>query len=136
MTELLHRVPATAAWVYDEAVEPFMNQRKTPLPGTTLEAGARIRHAGRQWLGPWPTIRSHYIHDGEMPVLGIAVDYRPTGSTTPHLTTAWRIAPPDGTFVVPLPDYIHPLGPTRQRLDRSKGGPPGRRAAVGVELDP
>lgn len=122
MTELLHRAPATASWVYDEAVEPFVNRRTTPLSGATLEIGARIRHASRQWLDPWPTIRSGYIRDGEMPVLAVAVRYRPTGSDTPHITTAWRIAPPDRTFVVPLSDHIHPLGPHDSAWTGAKAG--------------
>lgn len=124
MTELLQRVPATAAWVYGEAVEPFGNWRKTPLPGTTLEIGARIRYSATRWLEPWPTIRAAFVRDGEMPVLGIAIHYHPPGSTTPRITTAWRIEPPDGTFVTALPEHIHPLGPRDDAWTGSKSGSP------------
>lgn len=124
MTELLHCVPASAAWVYDEAVEPFGARRTTPLPGNSLEIGARIRHAATEWLAPWPTIRARYMRGGEMPVLGINVQYHPAGSTTPKIITAWSVEPPDGAFVVSLPEHIHPIGPADRAWTGERAGSP------------
>ena len=120
MTELLSRAPATAAWVYAEAVEPFANRRTAPLPGTVTEIGARIRNASAQWLQPWPTLRSKGLPEGVEPVLGLAVHDHPAGS--PLLTTAWRTGPGDGPPIVPLPDDIDLGGPHERPWRGLKSG--------------
>ena len=121
MTAMLRTRPGVAAWVFAEAQAPSGVRRDAPLPATATEAGVRIRHAARHWLDPWPTLQASYTFDGEMPVLGIAVDNHPGGST---LTTAWRTQRADGDLVVPLPDGIDPFGEPDPAWTGEKFGSP------------
>jgi hypothetical protein len=125
MTMMLAKVPATAAWVYEEAVEPFSQQRKDPLPGSDIEAGERIRNAAARWLDPWPSVRAMFVRDGETPVLGISVDSNPIGSGKPRIITAWGGTPAsDNPVVVPLPAHLHPLADRDAGWTGAKAGRP------------
>lgn len=124
MATMLSTRPGIAAWVFDEAQAPSGLRRKTPLPGTAIDAGNRIRHAARYWLDPWPTLQASYTFDGMMPVLGVAVESVPVGSTNPWVITAWGTERPQGEFVVPLPDHIHPLADRDAAWTDAKAGRP------------
>ena len=82
MSDLLTKVPATAAWVHNEAQASCTESRTEPPAASALEAGDRIRHATNQWTRPWPYLIERRTARGESPDLGIAVEGL-------QLTTAW-----------------------------------------------
>ena len=102
MAILLNKMPATAAWAYDEAKASDLPRRSTPLPESPREAGTRIRTAAKAWLEPWPRLVQQWTDYGEPPTLGISMDRG-------RLTTAWL---PDGREsterVTPLPAALKP----------------------------
>ena len=103
MSTLLTHVPATAAWVHQEAQTPSLEGRSTPPAASEQEAGARIRRAARAWAEPWSELIAWFTDDGESPTLGIAM-----GDSS--LTTAWFSGPRgSGDSVVPLPPDAHPF---------------------------
>ena len=113
MSTLLSNVPATAAWVQQEAATPFGESRSTPLAASAEEAGARIRRAAAAWTGPWPGLLERWAGVEELPTLGVAI-----GSQ--YLSTAWNFARDDSSeLVVPLPPEASPLRASNSQWDRN-----------------